>query len=314
MIRLAADTRKAWVQAVAAQQVLEHTRRAQQATAAATELAKRMTQVGNWSTAQQLREQLSHAEASAQVTRAELALHSAREQLARLLGIDSGQLRLPPHLPALPKELPESGDIEATALRERLDVRAALDASRATADSLGLNRITGWLGDTSLTLKHESHFAPGERSNARGWELELPLPLFDWNQARDARAQAIYLHSAAQAQTVAQLARSEARLAWQQWRAAHQLARQAQDDIVPLRQRLAEETLLRYNGMLLSVWDVLTETRNQSLAVRSAIEAQRDFWLADTDLHTALSGTSPGALGALSANPGPSAANDTQGH
>ena len=42
--------------------------------------------------------------------------------------------------------------------------------------------------------------------------------------------------------------------------------------------------------------NVLAEARASTQAVAHAIEAQRDFWLADTDLQLALTGTSPGSL------------------
>ncbi len=66
--------------------------------------------------------------------------------------------------------------------------------------------------------------------------------------------------------------------------------------MVPLRKFIGEEMVLRYNGMLASAWDLLADSRAQVMAVNSTIEAQRDFWLAETDLQTALTGTSPGAL------------------
>jgi len=82
---------------------------------------------------------------------------------------------------------------------------------------------------------------------------------------------------------------------------------------VPLRKFISEETQLRYNGMLASVWELLGETRNHIAAVNNAIAAQRDFWIADTDLQTALTGTSPGALAAMSGGASvPAAA--SQGH
>ena len=36
--------------------------------------------------------------------------------------------------------------------------------------------------------------------------------------------------------------------------------------------------------------------RQQVMSVNSAIEAQRDFWLAEADLQLTLTGTSPGTL------------------
>ena len=85
-------------------------------------------------------------------------------------------------------------------------------------------------------------------------------------------------------------ARSEVRAAWLTYRTALDLARQQQAEVVPLRQLIADETTLRYNGMLASVWDLLAEARNSTQAVANAIEAQRDFWLAETDLQLALTG------------------------
>jgi hypothetical protein len=55
--------------------------------------------------------------------------------------------------------------------------------------------------------------------------------------------------------------------------------------------------------MLASVWDLLADTRQQVLSVNSAIEAQRDFWLAEADLQTTLTGLSPGSLGGMNTTP-----------
>ena len=67
---------------------------------------------------------------------------------------------------------------------------------------------------------------------------------------------------------------------------------------------------VRIRGMLTSirlentVWDVLADTRQQVMSVNSAIEAQRDFWLAETDLQTTLIGMSVGSLGQMKATAG----------
>ena len=153
----------------------------------------------------------------------------------------------------------------------------------------------------------------GERANKNGFELELPIPIFDWGQARTARAEASYLQSVARVREVAVRARSEAREAWHGWRTAYDVARHYRDEIVPLRRFIVDETQLRYNGMLSSVWELLGESRNHIAAVNNAITAQRDFWIADTDLRTALTGTSPGAIAAMGAGAGAPAA-ATVGH
>ena len=316
VVRLAADTRKAWFAAVAAQQSAAYAGDAREAAEAAAELARRMVRAGNFSRLRQAREQAQLADAAAQEARARQAAFTAREQLTRLMGLWGEQTgyTLPqrlPDLPAAPTELP---DAEARALRERLDVQAARDESRYVAESLGFTRATAILGALELTLKRNTTFDPpaGTRDTARGWELELPVPLFDGG-ARNARAEGLVLQSTARLREVAVQARSEAREAWQGYRTAYDLARHHRDEIVPLRTFITEETLLRYNGMLRSVWDLLAESRQQALAVAAAIEAQRDFWIADTDLRTALTGTSPGALSSFR-NPALTGPNDGAGH
>lgn len=222
---------------------------------------------------------------------------------------------LPERLPDLPEQLAEQRDVEATALRERLDVRAARDEARYVAGSLGFTRATGFIDALTLGVVRNTTFdnAQGSRETQRGFELELPLPLFDWGQARTRRAEATYLQTVARVRDVAVRARSEARESWHGWRTAYDLAKHYRDEVVPLRKFIVDETQLRYNGMLASVWDLLGEARIHIAAVNDTITAQRDFWIADTDLRTALTGTSPGALAALRAG-GSEPAAQVQGH
>lgn len=317
VIRTAADTRKAWFNAVAAQQTASYMRDAREAAEAGAELARRMARVGNWSKLQQAREQAVLADISAQLARAQQTALSEREKLTRLMGLwgQDASYVLPERLPDLPEQLAEQRDIEATALRERLDVRAARDEARYVAGSLGFTRATGFIDALTVGVVRNTSFdnAQGTRETQRGFELELPLPLFDWGQARTRRAEATYLQSVARVRDVAVRARSEARESWHGWRTAHDLAKHYRDEVVPLRKFIVDETQLRYNGMLASVWDLLGEARNHIAAVNNTITAQRDFWIADTDLRTALTGTSPGALAAMRAG-GSEPAAQAQGH
>jgi len=302
VIRLASETRKAWITAVAAQQTVQYMSQVKEAAEAGVELARRMARVGNWSRLQQAREQVFLADAAAQLARAQQILFGEREKLTRLMGLWGTQTRftLAERLPDLPALAADMQDVEARALRERLDVRSAVAESAYVADSLGLVKATGYLNGLTLGYKHASTTdASGEREIKHGWELELPLPIFDWGTARNARAQAVYLQSAERVRDVAVKARSEAREAYHGWRTSYDLARHYRDEVVPLRKFISDEVLLRYNGMLASVWDLLGDMRAQVMSVNSAIEAQRDFWLADTDLQTTLTGTSPGALAGL---------------
>ena len=316
VVTLAADTRRAWLRAVAAEQVAATHERMVEAAEAGTELARRMASVGNWSRLQLAREQAVLHEAHRQRARARLAAATAREDLNRRLGVwgTQAQYQLAAQLPPLPAAALPADGLETTALRERLDVQTARRQLDTQAVRVGWSRAGAVFGDIGLAYQSNTatERGSGHRDTTRGWELELPLPLFDWGGAARTRAQAEVEQAAAQLQDTAVRARSEVRSAWLTYRTALDLARQQQSQVVPLRQFISDETTLRYNGMLASVWDMLAEARNSTQAVANAIEAQRDFWLAETDLQLALTGTSPGALQGLAS--GAATATTPQGH
>ncbi len=293
VVRLATDTRRAYFQAVAANQTLSYMRQAAQATEASAELAQRMAGVGNWSKLDQAREQVFHVEVTAQLARAEQSAHASREKLIRLMGLSGEQVKisLPDRLPALPDKPDTPADIENTAIARRLDVQAAKMETEHTARTLGLTRATRFVN--VLEAGYQNKSASGE-SRADGYEIELSLPLFDWGTARTRRAEAIYMRSMMRTADVAVQARSEVREYYAAYRTNFEVSRRYRDDIVPLRKRVSEEVLLRYNGMLISVFELLSDARAQIASINAAIDAQRDFWIADTELNFVMHGGSLG--------------------
>ena len=289
VLALAADTRKAYFNALAAEETVRYMRQVMQAAEASAELARRMEQVGNFSKLQRAREQGFYADAALNFARAEQGQRATRERLIRLLGVWGAQtaFSLPARLPDLPKAARELPDVERVALAQRLDVQGAKLAAEQTAKNLGLTRTTRFVNVLELGfVNNRSNEAPTQR----GWEVGLELPLFDWGGARIARAEAVYMQTVHQAAETAINARSEVREAYGAYRSAYDIARHHRDEIVPLRQRIAEENVLRYNGMLIGVFDLLADARSQIASVNASIEALRDFWLAQADLDMALIG------------------------
>jgi outer membrane protein TolC len=289
VLALAADTRKAYYNALGAEESVRYMRQVQLAAEASSELARRMAQVGNFNKLQRAREQVFYADAALNLARAEQAQRATRERLTRLLGAWGAQTQfaLPERLPDLPKEATELPDIERVAMAQRLDVQGARLATEQTARNLGLTKTTRFINVLELgVLRNSSNEAPTQR----GWEIGFELPLFDWGSARVARAEAIYMQTVHRAAETAINARSEVREAYAGYRSAFDIARHHRDEIVPLRQRIAEENVLRYNGMLIGVFELLADARAQIVSVNNAIESLRDFWLAQADLDMALIG------------------------
>jgi outer membrane protein TolC len=292
-LRLALDTRKAWFQAVAAQETAKYMAQVKESAEASAELARRMAGVGNFPKLTQAREQAFYAGTTAQLARAAHNSTAARERLARLMGLWGEDLafQLPDRLPELPKSVREGGDLEAQAIAQRLDVQGARRDANALARSLGLTKVTRFVNLLEVGLLSKSE---GEMPRQRGWEIELGLPIFDFGGARVARAEHLYMQAVNRTMEAAVDARSEVRESYSAYRTAFDVARHYRDEIVPLRKRISEEVLLRYNGMLMSVFELLADSREQVAAVNGYIESVRDFWIAESDLQMALTGRSPG--------------------
>lgn len=289
-VRVAGDARRAYFNAIAAQQAAAYMEQVATAAEAGAELGRRMAQVGNWSRLDQAREQAFYADAVAQLARARHNAVSAREQLTKMLGLWGNDVvfKLPERLPELPSAANVITDIERAAMQQRLDVQMAKRETEATASALGLTKATGFINVFEAGYINKSETG---KARSNGYEIELALPIFDWGGARNAKAEAIYRQSVLRTADTAIRARSEVREAYSAYRTAYDLARHYRDEVVPLRKKISEELLLRYNGMLASVFELLADSRAQIGSVNAAIEAQRDFWLADTHLQMAVNGS-----------------------
>jgi outer membrane protein TolC len=256
------------------------------------ELARRMTQAGNFSRLAQLREQVFYAEATAELARAKQAALADRERLVRTLGLneDAPSLKLPERLADLPAAARTPEEAITAAAIGRLDVQVARKAFDTTAASLGLTRGARFVSVFEAGYHNKSE---KDAPRANGYELELQVPLFDWGDAKVARAETIYRQAAFRLAEATANAASEVRTGYQAYRTAYDLARHYQDEIVPLRRKISDENLLRYNGMLIGVFELLADARDQVASVTAAIAAKRDFWIADADLRLALTGGSP---------------------
>ena len=225
VLEVAAAGRKAWIEAVAAQQVLKHQRDMLDAAQAAFELGQRMVTVGNWSKLQLSPVQLAASTARMNLRRAQQVAAQAQSHLVKTMGQTGLQeaFSLPDQLPAIPAKPMAEADLQkrADAIRNQLPV----------AESLR-------------------------------------------NRALSKGAMNAYM-------------------------AAHALAQGSQGEVLKTREFITEETVLHYNGMLKSVWDLLDEVRNQSQATVDAIGAQRDFWSAEADLQWVLQGGEPDSFVSL---------------
>lgn len=291
VLRRAEATRRAWIEAVAAEQAVHYAGQVRRAAETGALFARDMARAGNVSALDHAREQAFYADAAAQLARARERAIAARERLTRQLGLwgADAQYRLPERLPDLPDARPAMSDLEGYAIANRLDLQAGRMQLDSLARSLGLTRATRFISILDVSYLHNSD--DGRRET--GYGIDIEVPLFDWGGARVARAEAVYMQATAQLADRAIAARSSVRESYAAYQARYDVARHFRDEVVPLRKRIGDENLLRYNGMLVSVFELLTDAREQVVAVNGYLEAQRDFWLAESDLRGALGGRLP---------------------
>src|SRR5690606_11681008 len=176
-------------------------------------------------------------------------------------------------------------NIERQALDQRLDVQQAKQALENTARALKLTRTTRFINVLDLGYQHNSY---SDQSKQTGFDISFELPIFDGGSNKTAEAEAIYQRALAQTSETAVKACSEARDAYQRYQTAWTLAQHYRDEVIPLQQKISDETLLRYNGMLISTFELLAQTREQVASTESGMNALRDFWVADAQLNSVL--------------------------
>ncbi len=288
------QVRQAWVRAVAAQQLQQYAIQVNTSAQASAELARRMQQVGNFNKLQRARQQVFYADSVARLASSQHTATAAREELTRLLGLtdeQAGQLKLPERLPDLPKEARQSATVSTTATEQRLDVQMARMQLDVAGKSQGLNLITS-LVDVELGIRRDTVFdnAAGTSTPRKGYELGIRLPIFDWGSARRNAMNAQSLAAANRYESTVRGASSQLRESYSAYRTAYDVAKHYRDEIVPLRKAMADENTLLYNGMFISVFELLADMRDQISSVTAAINAGQQFWLADAALAASMTG------------------------
>ena len=284
------DVQRAWVDAVSARQSARQMSELWEATRTGSELGRRMVVAGNWSQAKLMREQLTEASAWQMNVNAQGEALSALERLAQLLGLWEANAvaqlgeRLPASLPAVPtRPTPGAGLTDATleAAVLRADPLLALQRVEAQRElgAVSADRRQVWTAAAEAALSA----MPDPTTTATPPHIGNLSLLRDHPLARATRAEAGLLRAAGER-------RSMARQAWAQLQLRHASAQHAQAVVAQLQAALEQETLLRYNGMLQSSWELLASARERMQSLDTAVQARRDYWRAQADWQALLAG------------------------
>ena len=303
-LSIAADARRAWVEAAGAWGVVAQLNQSRVAADAAAELATELGRTGAFNKAEQARNQAFYAELTGEIAQARLEAKLAKERLTRILGLwgDTTAYEVPNGLPKLPAGLRKRGEIERLALANRADLKVAQLELEALAKTYGLTQATRYVSDLTLAggLEYEREAETEEEDGVerrnvterfvpRG-ELEFEIPIFDSGQARMRKAELTYMRAANVLAQQAVNVRSEARSAYQAYRGTYDIARHYRDAVVPLRRTIEAEGVLTYNGMITNTFDLLADTRARIASIVQAESARQAFFLSEIDLTAAIYG------------------------
>ena len=290
---LAADVRRAYYRAVAANELAGVLTDAKSTAQSTAELAEKLGQTGSLNKLDQAREQVFYAETTADLATIRQEATSSRERLIRLLGLWDGEIgiRLPQKLPMLPPRPLSLPRIEVDAVEHRIDLQIARIELGALAKSLELtqaSRFVTMLDVAGIDRKTRDPDTPPFRE--RGFDVQFQIPIFDGGEVRVRQATETYNQAFNLLTEKAVNVRSEARDAYRVYRSTYDIAQHYQREVLPLRKIITEEMQLRFGSMQVDVFALLTEAKQRIAATRAATEAKRDFWLAQSELQNTVNG------------------------
>ncbi|MBH5369147.1 TolC family protein [Bradyrhizobium glycinis] len=292
-LRHASGVRRAYVRAVAASEMVGLLTDAKATAESTAQLALKLGETGSLNKLDQAREQVFYAETTADLASARQAAGSARERLARLMGLwdDGLDFRLPNQLPPLPRRPLALPTIEADAVAHRLDLQIARLELAALAKALNLTEATRFVTLLDLAgISRRTQDPEGPPFRERGFDLQFQIPIFDGGEVRVRQAAETYNLAFNRLTERAVNVRSEARDAYRVYRSTYDIAGHYQREIIPLRKIITEEMQLRFSSMQVDIFALLTEARQRLAALRGAIDARQRFFLAHADLQTAVNG------------------------
>jgi cobalt-zinc-cadmium efflux system outer membrane protein len=258
---------------------------------AAADLAQRQHDAGTLNELGMTSQRAIYHQAKVDVAQAEAQLIADRERLNRLMGLwgDQTTWTAADQLPDIPPNEIPIDHLESLAMRQRLDLAASRDRLTAAGRTLGLTQDFRYFSNLDIGIDTERE---PDGQHLTGPTLSLQLPIFDQGQAAVARAEAQYRQLERRFEGQAIDIRSQVREARDRMVARRNLA-EYYKILLPERVRILNLTLLQYNGMFKSAYDLILARQGEMMTEQAYIEAWRDYWLARTELERAVGGRLP---------------------
>lgn len=276
-VELAAEVEITFYDAIAAEQQRELAQTAFDAANASADLVERQHAAGNTTDLALAREQEQRERARIEIGRAEQAVNERHARLGALLGLDEDHASwtTTARLAEVPAAAPALDDLEQAAASANLDVSAL----RADADAAAARHRYAMVRTVLPELGAGVAVA---RRDGGDWEagpaVRIGVPLFDQQQGPRARARAEQRRANNELAATRTEVRASAQTARSRAQQSFAEARQLVDVVMPLRKRVLDETVLQYNAMNASTFELLIARREMVDIARQYIEALRRYW------------------------------------
>ncbi len=290
----AAMTQQAFVDYVAARQLVGLFRQVEKSARASFEAAKAIREAGNSTALDFERQQSLLTQAKLDLATAEAAQIEAREKLNQAMGLTGKQTRwraMPGYILSLPRKRLNLARMEQRAIKNSLDLAAGRQRLITLAHQYGVDTATSIIPDLEIGFEVERD-GP-EKEWSRGPTLGVILPLFDQGRAKRKaaemqirKAQEMYWDTAVRVRSIARAVRARLKMGRQQ---VHYYDKA----VLPQTQKILTATQQNYNAMQLGVFQLLLAKRDQIQAGQRYIQALQAYWRARIQYKQLMSGRLP---------------------
>ncbi len=286
-INLAADTERAWYEAVGAQQLAVMRETVSKAARASADLAQRFVDAGTLSKRELALEQAAASQAYLDLIGAQAKAVEMRTALSRLMGLPAVDDRwvLDARLAEPLVDEDSTDELLKLAVDGRLDVAAADKRAAAFASRYRLERHSRLVDNIQIGYQRQKDY---DGSVNDGPTLSLGIPIFNWGSGRVAAAQAQLQQAEAELDSLVLDRANDIKLAQAQVLAAKARATGYRTQLIPQREEVVARMQQEVNFMFIGIFELLVAKQQEYDAYAGYLESVRDYWIARVELARAV--------------------------
>ena len=284
-----AEVKIVYFEVQADQQLLGRLKIIQETSATSLDLGQKQYKAGNITDLALLQMQASYSEGRLDISEAETKLDEHREELTSLLGLWGAQTewKIQGDLPVAGSEGFSMKRLETLAVTQRLDLRASQRELTSLATALGLTKAFRFVPILDFGFSGERDI---DGALNMGPQFRIEVPIFNQGQARVSRGQTELRRVAAKYEALAVQIRSDVRKYRGTLSRLSERAAFYHEVMLPSRIRILNQSLLEYNAMQLSPYELFMAKAEELRSERGYIDTLRDYWVTRVELERSVGG------------------------